>query len=208
MEEILDLYEVPYDPAQPVVGFDERPCQLLGEVRAGLPAVPGRPARVDAEYQRNGTANVFGYFEPLRGWRRMEVTERRTKRDFAHCMQRLVDEFYPQAETIHVVLDNLSTHTKAALYDAFPPDEAHRLARRLAFHYTPKHGSWLNTVEMEFSVLSKQCLDRRIGDIGTLRRQVDAWDQARNRKAVKLDWQFRTSDARLKLRRLYPTVAD
>jgi hypothetical protein len=208
MEDILDLYEQPYDPAHPVVCFDERPCQLLGEVRPSLPAAPGRPARVDAEYQRNGTANVFGYFEPLQGWRRMEVTERRTKLDFARCMRRLADEFYPQAQTIRVVLDNLSTHTKAALYDAFPPAEAHRLARRLAFHHTPKHGSWLNTVEMEFSVLSKQCLDRRIADIETLRRETEAWDRARNRKAVKLAWQFRTTDARIKLRRLYPTVAD
>jgi transposase len=208
MEDILDLYEQPYDPHHPVVCFDERPCQLLGEVRAGLPVATGRPARVDAEYQRNGTANVFGYFEPLRGWRRMEVTERRTKLDFARCMRRLADQFYPHAQTIRVVLDNLSTHTKAALYDAFPAVEAHRVARRLEFHYTPKHGSWLNTVEMEFSVLSKQCLDRRIGDIDTLRRETEAWDIARNRKAVKLNWQFRTKDARIKLRRLYPTVAD
>jgi hypothetical protein len=208
MEDILDLYEQPYDPAHPVVCFDERPCQLLGEVRAGWPAAPGRPPRVDAEYQRNGTANVFGYFEPLRGWRRMEVTEHRTKADFARCMQRLVDEFYPQADRIRVVLDNLSTHTKAALYDTFPPVEAHRLAAKLEFHHTPKHGSWLNTVEMEFSVLSKQCLDRRIGDIETLTPETEAWDIARNRKAVKLDWQFRSSDARIKLRRLYPTVAD
>ncbi len=144
----------------------------------------------------------------MRGWRRMELTERRTKQDFARCMRRLVDELYPKAETIQVVLDNLSTHTKAALYEAFPAAEAHRLAQRLAFHYTPKHGSWLNTVEMEFSVLSKQCLDRRIGDIETLRQQTEAWDRTRNRKAVKLDWQFRTADARIKLRRLYPTVAD
>ena len=157
MEEVLDLYEEPYDPARPVVCFDERPCQLLAETRAGLPPAPGRPARSDYEYQRHGSANVFGYFEPLRGWRQMEVTARRTKQDFAGCMRRLADEFYPDAETVRVVLDNLSTHTKAALYDTFPPAEARRLARKLEFHYTPKHGSWLNAVEIEFAALSKQC---------------------------------------------------
>jgi len=208
MEDILDLYEQPYDAAHPVVCFDERPCQLIGEVREGQPAAPGRPARHDSDYQRNGSANVFGYFAPLPGWRCMEVTERRTKADFAHCMRRLVDEFYPQAERIRVVLDNLSTHTKAALYDTFSPAEAHRVARKLEFHHTPKHGSWLNAVEIEFSALSKQCLDRRIGDIETLERETQAWQVVRNRKAVTLDWQFRTTDARIKLRRLYPKVAD
>lgn len=195
MEDILDLYEQPYDPAQPVVCFDERPCQLIGDVRPSQALAPGRPARQDYEYERHGSANVFGYFEPLGGWRRMEVTERRTKHDFARCMRRLVDELCPQAERIRVVLDNLSTHTKAALYDTFSPAEARRIAAKLELHYTPKHGSWLNAVEMEFSVLSKQCLDRRIGDIQTLRQEAQAWDAARNAKAVKLDWQFRTKDA-------------
>jgi hypothetical protein len=208
MEDVLDLYEQPYDAARPVICFDERPCPLIAEARAGLPLAPGQPARHDYEYVRHGSANLFGYFEPLRGWRTLEVTERRTKQDFARCMQRLVDEFYPTAATIAVVLDNLSTHTKAALYDTFPPGEARRLARRLAFHYTPKHGSWLNAIEIEFAALSKQCLDRRIGDIPTLAHETTAWTVARNAVAVTLDWQFRTADARLKLRHLYPRIAN
>lgn len=208
MEAVLDLYEEPYDPARPVVCFDERPCQLLAETRAGLPPAPGRPARSDYEYQRHGSANVFGYFEPLRGWRQMEVTARRTKQDFAGCMRRLADEFYPRAQTVRVVLDNLSTHTKAALYDTFPPAEARRLARKLEFHYTPKHGSWLNAVEIEFAALSKQCLDRRIAALPELARETAAWARRRNAAAAALHWQFQTADARIKLRRLYPTIAD
>jgi hypothetical protein len=208
MEEVLDLYERPYDPAQPVVCFDERPCQLLAETRAPLPLLPGRPARYDYTYRRRGSANVFGYLEPLRGWRHLEVTTRRTKRDFAHWMRRLVDEFYPRAELIHVVLDNLNTHTKAALYETFPAPLAQRLARKLVFHYTPLHGSWLHAVEIEFAALSKQCLDRRIGDRTTLTREVAAWEGARNATAVKVDWQFRTADARIKLKRLYPIFAN
>ena len=208
MEEVLDLYERPYDPAQPVVCFDERPCQLLADKRAPLPLQPGRPTRYDYTYRRRGMANVFGYLEPLRGWRHMEVTARRTKRDFARCMRRLVDEFYPTAELIHVVLDNLNTHTKAALYETFPAPLARRLARKLVFHYTPLHGSWLNAVEIEFAALSKQCLDRRIGDRTTLAQEVAAWEGARNATAVKVDWQFRTADARIKLKRLYPIFAN
>ena len=208
MEEVLDLYEEPYDPARPVVCFDERPCQLLAETRAGLPPAPGGPARFDYGYQRNGSANVFGYFEPLRGWRQMEVTARRTKQGFAGCMRRLADEFYPRAETVRVVLDNLSTHTKAALDDTFPPTDARRLARKLEFHYTPKHGSWLNAIEIEFAALSKQCLDRRIAALPTLAHETAAWTLRRNAAAATLDWQFRTPHARIKLRRLYPTIAD
>jgi DDE superfamily endonuclease len=208
MEEVLDLYERPYDPTQPVVCFDERPCQLLAETRAPLPLLPGRPARYDYTYRRRGSANVFGYLEPLRGWRHMEVTTRRTKRDFAHCMRRLVDEFYPTAEFVHVVLDNLNTHTKSALYETFPAPLAQRLARKLVFHYTPLHGSWLNAVEIEFAVLSKQCLDRRLGDRTMLAQEVAVWEGARNATAVKVDWQFRTADARIKLKRLYPTFAN
>ncbi len=208
MEEVLDLYERPYDPAQPVVCFDERPCQLLAETRAPLPPLPGRPARCDYTYRRRGSANVFGYLEPLRGWRHMEVTTRRTKRDFARCMRRLVDELYPTAKLIHVVLDNLNTHTKGALYETFPASVAQRLARKLVFHYTPLHGSWLNAVEIEFAALSKQCLDRRIGDRTTLAQEVAAWEGARNATAVKVDWQCRTADARIKLKRLYPTFAN
>ncbi len=208
MEDVLDLYERPYDPARPVVCFDERPCQLIAEARPGTAPAPGRPARDDYEYVRHGSANLFGYFEPLHGWRQMEVTARRTKQDFARCLRRLVDEFYPHAETICLVLDNLSTHTKAALYDTFPPAEAHRLARRLEFHHTPKHGSWLNAVEIEFAALSKQCLDRRIGDLDTLANETAAWTAARNATTTTVTWQFRTADARTKLRRLYPALAN
>jgi hypothetical protein len=181
---------------------------LIADVRPPQVMTSTHRARQDCEYQRNGSANVFGYFEPLRGWRRVEVTERRTKQDFARCMRRLVEELYPHAQVIRVVLDNLSTHSKGARYATFPADEAQRRARKLEFHHTPKHGSWLNAVEMEFSVLSKQCLDRRIGDIDTLARATLHWERARTMKAIKLDWQFRTADARLKLRRLYPTFAD
>jgi hypothetical protein len=208
MEDVLDLYEAPYDPARPVVCFDERPCQLTADVREGLPPAPGHPARHDYEYRRHGSANVFGYFEPLRGWREVEATARRTKGDFARCMRRLLEEFYPRAATVRVVLDNLSTHTKGALYDTFPPAEAHRLARRLELHYTPKHGSWLNAVEIEFAALGRQCLDRRIGDLDALARETRAWAAARNAQAAPLAWQFRTADARIRLRRLYPTVAN
>jgi hypothetical protein len=208
MEDVLDLYEAPYDPARPVVCFDERPCQLVADARPGAPAAPGRPARLDYEYQRRGSGNVFGYFEPLRGWREVEVTARRTKEDFAGCMRRLADEFYPDAEVVRLVLDNLSTHTKGALYDTFPPAEARRLARKIEFHHTPKHGSWLNAVEIEFAALGKQCLDRRIGDLDTLAHETAAWVAARNATAATVDWQFRTADARIRLRRLYPTTAD
>jgi hypothetical protein len=163
MEEVLDLYKAAPDPLRPTVCFDELPYQLVAEARCPVPARPGRPARVDYEYRRAGTANVFLCFDPARGWRRVHVTDRRTKRDFAHAMQALVDEDYPEAAVIRLVSDNLNTHTPAALYETFPPAEARRIARKLEFHHTPKHGSWLNMAEIELSVLSGQCLDRRLG---------------------------------------------
>jgi transposase len=179
---------------------------LIGDVRPPLPVRPGQPRREDYEYERNGTANLFMVFEPLAGTRRVEVTERRTNRDFARVIRRLVDEWYPEAEKIVLVLDNLSTHTPAALYEAFEPAEARRLVEKIEWHYTPKHGSWLNVAEMELSVLARQCLDRRIPDLGTLQREVAIWEEKRNAAVVKVDWQFTTADARVKLKRLYPTI--
>ena len=205
MEDVLDLYSEPLDPARPLVCFDERPCQLLADARPPLPPGPGRPAREDYEYRRLGTCNVFAWLQPLAGRRHVEVTERRTKRDFALQMRALADEHFPEAATIRVVLDNLNTHTPAALYEAFPPAEAHRIARRLEFHYTPKHGSWLNMVELELSVLSRQCLERRLPDLETMRREVALWESRRNEQRATVRWRFTTADARTKLRRLYPT---
>jgi transposase len=205
MEDLLDLYAEPYDPKRPVVCFDERPTQLVRETRQPLPAQPGRPQRFDYEYQRNGTANLFIVFQPLAGWRHIEVSERRTKLDFAGQMQALVDEHFPQAERIRVVLDNLNTHTPAALYEAFAPAEARRILRKLEFHYTPKHGSWLNMVEIELSVLARQCLHRRLPDRATLQLEVSAWEQWRNAEQAKVEWRFTTADARTKLKRLYPS---
>jgi hypothetical protein len=206
MEDVLEVYARPYDPKRPQVCFDEGGKQLIGDVRPPLPVRPGNPRREDSEYQRNGTANLFMVFEPLAGVRRLEVTERRTNQDFAQVIKRLVDEWYPQAEKIVLVMDNLSTHTPAALYEAFAPAEARRLVEKLEWHYTPKHGSWLNVAEMELSVLARQCLDRRIPDLEALRREVAAWEQKRNAAVVKVDWQFTTADARVKLKRLYPTI--
>ena len=203
MEDVLDLYEQRYDPQQPVVCFDEKPVQLLAETRAPRPAAAGRPRRYDYEYERKGTANIFVAVEPLRGWRQVTVTERRTKLDFALQMQQLVDH-YPEADRIRVVLDNLNTHKPASLYDAFPAVEARRLLRRLEFHYTPKHGSWLNMAELEISVLSRQCLQRRIGDRETLRQEVATWQQRRNRDAITTKWRFTVNRARLHLPHLYP----
>lgn len=204
MEAVLDLYEAPHDPRRPRVCFDELPYQLLAETRAPLPARPGHPTRVDYEYQREGTANLFLCFDPHAGWRQVTVTARRTKRDFARQMQALVDVHYPQADCIRVVLDNLNTHTPAALYATFAPAEARRLARKLEFHYTPKHGSWLNQAEIEFSVLSRQCLDRRLPDRQTLASEVATWQEARNRARAQVDWRFTTATARQKLQRVYP----
>jgi transposase len=206
MEDVLDVYARPYDPARPVVCVDEGGKQLIGDVRAPLPLRPGSPAKEDYEYERGGTANLFMAFEPLAGWRHVEVTERKTAADFAHFLRLLSDGPLRGASRIVLVCDNLNTHTPAALYEAFAPAEARRLAERFEWHYTPKHGSWLNVAEMELSALARQCLDRRIPDLARLRREVAAWEWARNVAAVKVDWQFTTADARVKLKKLYPTV--
>jgi transposase len=207
MEDVLDLYEEPYDPERPVVCFDETPKQLVAETRQPVPLQPGRPACYDYEYRRNGTRNLFLAVEPSCGRRRIEVTPTRTKQDFAQQMRQLVDEGYPQAERIRVVLDNLNTHRPASLYETFDPSEARRLLKRLEFHYTPKHGSWLNMAEIEFSVLSRQCLDRRLPDEATLVREVHAFEQKRNAAQARIHWQFTSDAARLKLHRLYPSFS-
>lgn len=204
MEDILALYTQPADPKRPLVCMDEVPKQLLSDIRDPLPAQVGQPQRVDYEYQRRGVANLFMFFEPFRGQRHVQVTETRTRLDWAEAMRVLSDEIYPDVEKITVVLDNLNTHTPAAFYLAFEPDEARRLVERFDFHFTPKHGSWLNMAEIELSVLSRQCLNRRISDQETLTHEVDAWVNERNSKVVKVDWRFSTADARIKLKRLYP----
>jgi transposase len=205
MEDVLDLYAQPYDSRFPVVCFDESPYQLIGEVRQPQLAQPGQPQRYDYQYQRNGTCNLFMFFEPRTGWRHVEVTARRTKQDFARCMQQLVDGYYPEGEVICVVMDNLNTHTPAALYETFPPAEAHRILQRLEFHYTPKHGSWLNMVEIELSVLASQCLDRRLAETTTVRREIAEWERQRNETKATVQWRFTTDKARTKLQRLYPS---
>jgi transposase len=207
MEDVLDLYAEPYDARCPQVCFDESPVQLISEVRQPLPIRPGQPIRYDSEYRREGTANLFLFVQPLRGWRQVNVTARRTAGDFAHQMQELVDVHFPQAEVIRLVVDNLNTHTPAALYETFVPAEAHRLTRKLEFHYTPKHGSWLNMAECEFAALTKQCLARRVPNLATLSREVAAWQARRNRAKTLINWRFGTSDARVKLQRLYPATA-
>lgn len=205
MEDLLDLYAEPYDPARPLVCFDELSKQLVAETRVPLPMAPGHPERVDYEYERRGTANLFLACQPLRGWRHVDVTDRRTKHDFAHQMRELVDRHFPDAEVIRVVLDNLNTHTPAALYEAFPAPEARRVVRKLEFHYTPVHGSWLNMAELEFSMLTRQCLGRRIGDRDTLATEVAAWEAARNEQWATIHWSFTVEHARAKLHRLYPS---
>jgi hypothetical protein len=204
MEDVLELYAEPYDPARPVVCFDEASKELHGQVADPLAAEPGRPAREDYEYTREGTANLFIAVEPLAGRREVTVTERRTAVDFAGQMRRLCDEWYPEAAVIRVVLDNLNTHSPASLFAAFPPEEAWRLLRRLEIHYTPKHASWLNMAEMELSVLARQCLDRRIDSREVLAHEVAAWEAERNRLRVAIEWCFRVADARRKLAHLYP----
>lgn len=203
MEDVLDLYEAPYDPIRPVVCFDESPKQLIGEVRDAIPPQPGTPARQDTEYQRNGVCNLMMICEPKRGWRDVVVMERRTKTEFAHCMRYIVQS-YPDAEVIRVVLDNLNTHKAASLYAAFPPEEARAIARKLEFHYTPKHGSWLNIAEIELAVLSNMCLSRRIPDEDALLSEIAANVRERNAKAIPVKWKFSTQDARRKLARMYP----
>lgn len=205
MEDVLDLYAEPLDPARPVVCFDETSKQLVAETRTPLPMEPGKPERVDYEYERKGTANLFLVTQPRGAWRHVDVTDRRTKHDFAQQMRDLVDRHFPDATTIRVVLDNLNTHTPAALYEAFPPAEARRILRKLEFHYTPIHGSWLNMAELEFSMLARQCLGRRIGDRDTLATEIAAWETARNTQRATISWQFTVDDARRKLHRLYPS---
>jgi len=206
MEDVLAVYALPYDPLYPVVCMDESSRQLIGEVRDPIPAAPGRPARVDHEYVRNGVAQLFIEVEPLAGRRHVNVTERRTAEDWALWVKSMLDERYPDAIKVRLVLDNLNIHAPASLYQAFEPQEARRLVERLELHYTPKHGSWLNVAEIELSVLQRQCLDRRIPDQDTMQSEIVAWEGARNNRPSKIDWQFRTSDARIKLKHLYPKL--
>jgi len=206
MEDVLDVYTRPYDPRRPLVCMDETPKQLVGEARRAMPARPGQVARRDYEYVRNGVANVFLFFEPLVGKRQVKVTEHRTRIEWAEGVRELVDRVHPEAEKIVLVMDQLNTHSPASLYEAFPPPEAKRIADKLEIHYTPKHGSWLNMAEIELAALSRQCLDRRIPNSEPLRREAAAWETKRNAKAVKVNWQFKTVDARIKLRRLYPSL--
>ncbi len=206
MEEVLAVYTRPHDPDRPLVCLDESSKQLIKETRVPVPMKEGRPARVDYEYERNGTANLFMMFAPLEGWRRVKVTERRTAVDFAHALKDLSDIHFPDAKQIVLVQDNLNTHTKASLYEAFPAAEARRLVERFEWHYTPKHGSWLDLAESELGVLSSQCLDRRIPDKQILVEEVAAWEHDRNRHHTKADWQFTTENARIKLKHLYPLL--
>jgi transposase len=206
MEDVLDVYTQPADPRRPLVGFDESPEQLVSETRQPLPMKPGQPERYDYEYRREGVANVFMAFAPLLNWRHVKVTDRRTKADWAECMRELVDVHFPDAETIIVVQDQLNTHSPAALYEVFAPAEAKRILDRLEFHWTPKHGSWLNMAEIELSVLNRQCLDRCIPDKATLAQETAAWAAKRNSDGATVNWQFTTADARIKLKRLYPSI--
>ena len=207
MEDILAVYHRVYDPLRPVVCMDEKPYQLLGHVRDPIPARPGRDLAEDSEYVRQGTCSIFCWVEPLAGWRHVDAQPRRTKIDWAHQVRRLLTEDYSGAGTVVLVMDNLNTHTIGSLYEAFDPAEAHSLAQRLEIHHTPKHGSWLNIAEIELSALTRQCLDRRIADLQTLNRELAAWQQQTNADQRQVQWQFTTGDARIKLRHLYPTLA-
>jgi transposase len=207
MEEVLDLYAEPEDPQRPRVCFDEMPYQMIAETRVPLSMQPGQAERYDYEYRRKGSCNLFLFFNPFAGKRRIKVTQRRTKQDFAHCMKELVDEDYPDAVVIRVILDQLNTHSKAALYETFEPEEARRIVRKLEFHYTPKHGSWLNMAEIEFSVVDRQCLDRWLQNIETVQSEIAAWELPRNEQNIGIDWQFTTEKARHKLERLYPPIS-
>jgi transposase len=207
MEDVLDLYAAAADPKRPVVCFDESPVQLIGEARQPIAAEPGQPQRYDYEYRRNGTVNLFVFLDVNRPWRKVKVTQRRTAVDYAHCMRDLVDLHYPDTDTIRVVQDNLSTHSAGALYETFAPAEARRILRRLEFHYTPKHASWLNMVEIEIGVLRGQCLDRRIDDPKRLRREIIAWERRRNAARSRIKWMFTTNKARAKMGRAYPLTS-
>jgi hypothetical protein len=206
MEDVLEVYHRPYDPKRPQVCMDEANKTLHADAREPLPMAAGRPARQDYEYVRHGSANLFLWFEPLAGKRHVKVTERRTKQDWATLMRELVDVYYPEAEKVVLVLDNLNTHTLGSLYETFAPEEARRIAERLEIHYTPKHGSWLNMAEIELSILARECLDRRIPDADALRRETTAWEADRNARAAKMKWRFTTADARIRLHHLYPTL--
>jgi len=208
MEDVLEVYTRPYNPRRPQVCLDETSRQLLADTLPSEPIAPGRPAREDHEYVRQGVCNLFMVCEPLRGWRHVTVSDRRTRIDWAHCVRDLVDVHYPDAEVIVLVQDNLNTHTPASLYEVFSPAEAHRIAARLEIHYTPKHGSWLDMAEIELSVLAGQCLDRRLPDRATLEREVAAWEAQRNAAQSTIDWRFTTADARIKLKHLYPVTHD
>jgi hypothetical protein len=206
MEDVLEVYHLPYDSDYPVVCMDESCKQLIGEVRDPIPCEPGKPVRVDDEYIRNGVTEIFMEVEPLAGKRHVEITEHRTRKDWASQIKQMLDERYPDAIKVRLVMDNLNTHNIASLYETFEPEEARRLAERLEIHYTPKHGSWLNMAEIELSVLKGQCLDRRIAEMATMQAEVAAWENNRNNSIKKIDWQFTTSDARVKLKRLYPKL--
>jgi transposase len=206
MEDVLDVYKRPVDPNRPLVCFDESPEQLVSETRQPLAAKPGQPERYDYEYRREGVVNKFMFFAPLQNWRHVKITDRRTKADWAECMRELVDVHFPDAECIVVVEDNLNTHDPACLYEFFPPAEAKRILDRLEFHWTPKHGSWLNMAEIELSVLNRQCLDRYMPDKSTLAQETEAWATQRNSKSATVNWRFTTDDARIKLKRLYPSI--
>jgi transposase len=206
MEDVLDVYKRSYDPIHPVVCMDEKPMQLIAEKRTPIPAKPGSVERYDYEYSRGGVANMFIAFEPLANVRDIKVTERRTKKDWATYIKELSDKLYPEAERVILVMDNLNTHKPSALYEVFEPAEAKRILNRFEFHYTPKHGSWLNMAEIELSVLSRQCLKQRFGDIDTLKSHTSVWTSMRNKSGVGVNWQFTTDDARIKLKRLYPQI--
>jgi len=208
MEDVLDVYQRPYDPDQPLICMDETSKQLVGEVALPIPIQPGQPQRYDYEYVRNGVNNLFMFFEPLTGQRFVQVTAQRTKIDWALAVRELVDVQYPQAQRITLVMDNLNTHVLGSLYEAFAPADAKRSADRLEVHYTPKHGSWLNMAEIELGILNRQCLDQRIPDQPSLNAHVMAWQSKRNQRRIKVDWQFTTPDAPIKLKRLYPSIQD
>jgi hypothetical protein len=208
MEDVLEVYKRPYTPHRPVVCLDETSKQLIGEVALPVLVSPGRVAHYDYEYVRNGVANIFMIFEPLGGRREVEVTDRRTKKDYARCLRKIADEMYPDAEVIVLVQDNLNTHSPASLYEAFEPTEAKRLTDRFEVHYTPKHGSWLDMAEIELGILGRQCLARRIDNLERLRSEIKVWQTTRNAAGKKVDWQFTTEDARIKLKKLYPSIEE